>query len=552
MIKTYPITLLVLLLCGLLSAQERSLEAVLQDIQEQIGEVQFKKETYLQTFSYEESAPYRASLTIEEVDSRGRSETQRFLFNLSFLDENLVRWESSRDEMQVQLRSGRDEVFKVYEDGELDGYEEEAVLYSPNVDKARALERLFREAIPLAEKAWEKDAALPEDFTGLRQWLAEEVGDVAMEQEGFRQKLAQEEGSPGRMQLRSIAYSEDGVEGEVRYVFGLEDLLVNSIRAATKGKTAFVELEIKRGDDFIEVMEEGELEYEDDLKIYGQDFEQAQRLAYALRTIVEPAEAAAEAAMPQPQGQSAILKALSGAVKSFSRPEEQVTQALEPACLTAYTRAVLDDDEEERARYELDLGDLNPKTVKIDVSRADIQVEAEIINGKDYILPYDNGEQENYDDELAIGAASIPNAKELAYLLAEAAKACRTELLPKGLPWLSNALETAELPGEDVILQEIGMQEDDPCKLRFKRQEDDEEELFEFNAYDMDAAGMEVEVKRDEVSLLMPTLRSEKTINLYIDGGELEFTDEISLMLPDIPTAKQAKATMASIVEGCQ
>lgn len=154
--STKNILLFIILLPAALVAQS-SLQDSLRVLQGLVGQVQIEKEVYEQQLKWGEKQPYRMEVAITSTDSKGWEERTRFAVNMAFLDPNLVNYEDGKDQIRVNFRTKPHPMIETYEDDELDGYEKEAYILALNVDNARALKRLLRNTIPLAQEAWQAD-----------------------------------------------------------------------------------------------------------------------------------------------------------------------------------------------------------------------------------------------------------------------------------------------------------------------------------------------------------------------------------------------------------
>ena len=220
----------------------------LDEITKSLTEVVTEKNTYTQQWEYDAENPYQINLRIITVSNKkGDSKTFLYQFNLGDIDKNQVRRKSDK-EMKVLLKTLRRQPFiKVFEDGEQQKYESEITLYCNNVDEARALEKLLKEAIPLAKIAWEKAEKLPDnDLLALLNRLQTEVGEVIAGAATIQQEFSFSDKFLDKVKLESEeTNSKDKTDTYVReWSFG--DIHDPSLTIKVKNEKVFVEGKTRR------------------------------------------------------------------------------------------------------------------------------------------------------------------------------------------------------------------------------------------------------------------------------------------------------------------
>lgn len=511
-----------------------------------IGEVQSGRDLYQQSLTYEEDTPYRLQLFITEIDHRGNEETREYQINLALLDPNLVRWSDGRDRIEVNLRSGRDPVIKVFEDGELDGYESGAAILATDVDNARAIEAALKEIIPLAQTAWEADTALPEDYDALKAYVAENIKDVIVDDNRYEQLWVNADDHPNRVHFTKTK----------AFFFNLADIHAPGIEIGVRGMDVIITLPTSKGVDFIRVLEDGEPDdYTDEVEVYCAEVDEARVLAYALRNLVPMAQEAEEALLPALETPEAALSLLRESLSDFKVDETTYRQTLEGDCAATYTRVEDDGSEAEEEQYIFNFADLQSASVEINVSGTEIAVEGATAGGQNFIYLSEDGEQQNYSDELSFALPDIPTAKLFQHALKAAIDQCPEEIAPAAWEDIKAAIDEIETVSEELF-QSVELIDGETCKWDLLIQEaggrTTKEERYEINLYDLDARRMELEVRGKDVSVNLFTARNDEIIKNYTDGEELGYVDEVSFRVKDIATAKAVIAGLQVMIEGCQ
>lgn len=536
----------------LLSAQE-SLVDQLSAISDMVGPVQVGKNMFEQDLSFDEDAPYRLRLFVTEIDSKGREEQSEYQINLALLDKNLVRWSDGRDRIQVNLRTGREPIIKVFEDGELDGYEKEAAILAEDVDNAREMEELLKTVIPLAKEAWENDSALPETYDELKAWVAEQITDVAIDDDRYEQSWAAADEHPNRFRF-TVTSSGRSATTEV-FQWNMADIHPPSIALNIKGKEVLVEMGTAARARYIRVEEDGEVQnYQDDLVIHCAEVDEAQLLSYALREMVPLAKEAEKGFLPALETTEAALESFGNTLVDFRQNDEEFRPSLSGDCAATFTLVEDDGKQAVESTYIFNFADLQEQSAEINVRGKNVTVQINTNGKKNYIYEAEDGEQQNYTNTLNFPAPDIPTAKLMLHSLLSIAEQCPKEVATTDWDGIQEAIKEIETVTEGLY-QSVELQEGDACKWTLTSQEESgrrsKEERYEFNLYDLDHERIGMVIKGKTVSIEVNTNRNDEIIKNYTDGEELGYEKEFAFQVKDIATAKTVIVTLQEMIKEC-
>ncbi|SDK31259.1 hypothetical protein SAMN05421823_102421 [Catalinimonas alkaloidigena] len=544
-----------LLISTTTQAQHPLLEP-LATLQQQVKEVATDKNTYEQALSFSADKPYLLELTRKEIDKKGKESQQRYVFNLGLMDKNLVRRNTSQGLMRISARSGGQPVIKEYEDGELDGFTDELELYCTDVDNARAIEEALKAAIPLAEEAWKSTIAIPTELAPLRQWITDQVQNVEAGDATYKQALSPEEGHAARGVLTRQKSTSKGLEDEERYEWNFGDLHEPSVTMKVSGKLISVKANIRQNKKFVRREEGGELKgFDDEISLYAADADQAQVLVQGLRDLIPLARAASEKLLIQPTSTAEGLTHLKNQIQSFKVGTTSYEQSFDGDAVATYIRTTTDEKKSEEEKFVFNFGDLNEKSVSIDVNKLTFTVSATTTNKQSFVGVFEDGERQNYTSSVAFYVPDLPTAKQLEHLLVYCIGNLRKDGQAQDLSWLS-----ATLAGLDEralgMTQKLELREGDNCKMSFATREDDgkkvKENLYEFNVYDLDPDKVGLSVKSKTVSVVAPTKYNEKIIKNYENGDKVSYVSSLSITAPDIETGRTMVATLQKMIRDCK
>ncbi|MEL7160958.1 MAG: hypothetical protein AAFN92_09370, partial [Bacteroidota bacterium] len=532
-----------------LSSQPTALTALLEQAQAEIVTVETAKNSYEQSLTFNADKPWEITVTVSETSLKnGKGETLTYDFNLSDLDARLVNYKDERDEQTVVLRTrGKKSLIReTDEDGDVT-YRSELSLWSPEIDRAKALRDPLREAIPLATELWEADFNPGSTLSEIHAWLADNLVAVTVSDKDYDVTWENDTDLPDHA---TLTVSEDGAE---QYYFSLADLGKNALSLKVRKSDVYVEMGTVGRRKLIRVTEDEELKpYDDAISIPVTSVDAARKIISSLESALPLAKEAREARMPQATDLSAGLKQLSALVTGAEQKGKKLSAELSAEAVTNLSITSVDTDkgEEETNRFLFAFADLEPNKIALKVRSTALNVVATVKGGKNYVQRWENGEADGFTDEIAIPVPSVEAARQLEALLPSVIKAAAELPVETGdFSWFQSTVSES---GKEEITQTLE-ENGDACKWKLTvveagKKEDEME--YEFNLYDLDPKRIDFNAGSKGILLEVTTRKSEEIINV-LDNGEPEFTDELPVRFSSILAAKKAKASLRKMIEGC-
>jgi hypothetical protein len=528
------------------------LQRHLEQAGKQVGTVRTSKYEYEQTLTYDPEEPWniRIALTRTEL-KKDRSQTATYALNLADVNPRLIQYRDERKELVVVLRTTGDQdlIRATDEDGEAD-FESSLFIRVADVDQAQALRDHLREAVEPAREAWAGHFSPATTLTELQDYLEETVLPVEMEDDRFDHRWERDQ---DRDDVVHYTVTDDETVEITAYRFSLADISTNAVRLeAARGKLE-VEMETVASQDLI-LESEGDVAegYGDRLRLPVGSIEAGRRFIRSVQAAIPLAKAYQEALLPTTGVLDADLAAL-GELLEQEGSDPDVRSSLQPGPVSRLTVTRTNSKgETEEDEYIFDFGDLSAKSVELTTRGATVWLEVKTRDGNDYIQHLEDGEGNGFTDELQFILASVEDGKIAHHLLlAIIEQAAAREVQAGDFDWLGQRLaQIAEGPD-----QKLGHQEDgESCSWQFIRTEEGkqvEEDLYDFNLYNLDPKRIEIETKGTAVYLLIPTLKREKIINLY-ENDEPSFVEEMKWQLSTLEDARRARATLAAEIGKCQ
>lgn len=239
--------------------------------------------------SYEQSIDGDCILQYTLVDSDPKSTTRTSAeFNLIDMNVNLIDYDVSSGKMFVELLTKEKiDLFRMTENDEFDGYNDELKFYAENVEIARRLKAVLEDLILICSRDY------VDPFTGfsLNQkitWLAENMGEVRSGDETITQAFEPlDDSDADKMKLTKLTVDAKGGTEEI-FEFNFTDINPKSIQYEIKSKKLGVTLETKFKEDIVKYYKDGEIEnYQDGFDLSFDSIEDARNVILVFNQIIE-------------------------------------------------------------------------------------------------------------------------------------------------------------------------------------------------------------------------------------------------------------------------
>lgn len=552
--RTFFAALLCCAAIGKLPAQ--SLEATLKNLAAAVVEISDDKNIYRQQITFEADKPYRLTyrmITVSQKD--GKEKEERYEVNLADLDKNLVRRVTSSKMLGIAGKTRNSlNAIKFFEDGIQKNYQDELTIRAKDSENMDALEKLLREAIPLAEAQWEKSVQVNlNDLPALVKWLNQEIKTVSVGDVRYVQTLSKE-GRDDLMLLEIKTETKNGSKTE-QFRFSLADLMEQRVLYKISGDKVLLTADTRLNQKRIHVREnDAQKNYDNSIAFYCADPDDAKRIMLVLRKAIPLATESVGKIIKTPGSKSEAFGLLKSNVKAVTTSKREAGQVFDGTC-TATMRVTLSEEKKnQQYDYAFDLGDLDEREIELSVKGQELFIEAKTAHKNKYVRVMKDGVLQNYSNEVSIAVPDIETARQLEPQLTYAIKECRQKIAPKDLEWLIPQLLNIK-DDHPFVTQELSRQQaGGNCKLSLRVTTSGKKEvveLYEFALKDMDAGKIEIKVSGKTVEVEMPTARKEKLVNFYKDAKP-SYVDKVVFLAPGIPEAKAIAETLKALVENCK
>lgn len=536
-------------------SQTDQFNSKIESISQSLQKVQTSKTEYIQKIATDE--PGVVKLQIDEVTLKnGKTESFLYEFNLADIDVNTVRAITLKDVISVQLLANKKQnLIKRTINGEKISYEREFNLYATDIDNGRVLEKLFQEAIPIAEAITNARLDL-KGYADHLQWLTDNVGDVNLPGKQFVQSIAAVEPYPGKVELKKIENAGKKTISE-GYVFNAGTINPNSLMFSIKGDEFGVSMETSRKIDNIKYYRDNQQgNYTNELRIVFENIEKARDFQKVMKEFITLSHEKFEKTLPTTSSVSAGFQTLNGLVAQITVNDATTTQEFTGNCVATLTQRYVDAKKSTIKEYVFNFKDANENNIPYRSKGQDLFVTVGINGGNDYIKFTEEGEQKNFTEEFDLYVPGVEEALITIQVLKDVIKLCQQEKEPFDgvsksgkLAKLTENLEKVSI--NDQTFDQTFEISEDGKSIIYKKIEispkSSVEYIYEFNLKDIDPNSVKIETSRKNVRTVANTYFQEKIIKSYKDGNIGNYENRLEIEANDIENARKLKILLSGV-----
>ncbi|MFT4667702.1 MAG: hypothetical protein ACI8YQ_003262 [Polaribacter sp.] len=547
--------LAVLFLCTvlpqLLLGQNSELTIILGKLTTSIQTVEAKKYSYGQELTWDEEYPNKVNFEAIRTGPKGKSTTMELFFNLQDIDKQTIKRSKVKDLLVVRAYiNNKNKYIKTFQDGEKDKYASQVEIIANDVDNARQIEELLKKAIPLAAKVAEANP-LPTDFENQMNWLLANIVDAEKGTDMVTQSVAKEEGFSSRLSFSAEWEAKRGSTTE-QWFLNLIDLDDRKIELKVDKKALYVNVLTKQKKKYIRYLKNGALDnYSSGFKIYAKDIETGKSIAEVIKMLV------INSREKQKNIATKGSLALAELVKTTTENDKQFEQEISGDCIVTLSSTSEKKGESIQHHFKVNLADLDPKSVNLQVAKKTIWVKTKTLKKAKYVEKRKGEELEKFESEFSIRATDIENARLLLNSITAAIKSCEgksdcadningnMDEVAKRVAEINNSSSTIEQSLERV--------EDSPGQWKFirteKKSKGDKEESWIFNIDDINKKKIDFSISKNNLVIKIQTNQKESIIKYYKDSEPDGYKNEMEWRVKDIESARALVCILRAVVK---
>jgi hypothetical protein len=548
-LRIIPILLCVYLLSTQILSAQQDLLNTLDNASAHLKEVKTSNSTWKQTLRTNKQQPYVVVYEVITTDKKGKSATQEYEFNLADIDASSIKYDVKKDEMQIKMKSLRNNKFIKETRDQKIKYLGDVTLYAENIENARALTEAFQKAVPLAKKALEETIKVGKTYGDLADWLSTNVKNISSGGESYKQSVSFADGFK-RLKVKLTQQPENKGKGEEEiFEFNLADINEKNIGLDVSDSWAYLELPTKSNQKYIRHSKNDKVQNnKNSVRLYFDSVEKAREGALVLEKLLPMAKAVRDELKPAYGSVSNGLKLIQAAVKNTG----EVEQSIKPECQTVLSVS----ESGKPMEYRFSWGDVKETAPEIKASGKGFEMQVET-SGK-FIEVWKSGEKQNYTSSINIVADDIETLRFLPDIMKQVIADCKASSEAamsknkKDLAHVNSLLGNS--PSVKNISQAFEKKED--CRLTFDVTEEgskkSEKMKYELSLAELDPSSVDLDISGSNVFVTIGSQNKEKIIKSFKDGAPSDYVNSIEIAVDTIPMGKEIKEYLTSAITACK
>ncbi len=548
-------TIVFLLVSHSVLSQVQELNALVKTWQGSMTQVVTGSRTIDQEILSPEPATIRYNYT--ETDQKGVKIVYGYEFNLADIDPYTVRTETQKDILWVVLSvRNKQKLAKTFKNEAVQAYDETIKIHSKNIDNAREMVDVIKKAIPLAEKIVTTRLKLT-DYNEMVSWLLAHVQDVDLGTKKVSQQMTKGV-FVGSLKM-TVIESDAKTSHEENFEFNLADMNVNSIAFKVRGNQFGLSIEMMQGLKCVYYKRDGEVKsFVDEVIIETRNVDEARDLKNLLTLVVPLAVTKVASDMPAVSSEKDGLKFIASVLREVKYGDHQITQTMEPGCLTALAQVNQGSSSAEKNSFAFNWMDLNPNDYKIEVAGEKMFIDVITLEKKKIIQHSKNDKHDGYESEARFYTVNMEDARRMKFAMDKVIDQCKKSYREPFQPDVKSMVSYLQKSIGEVTLEGISIKQvfepvADNNKIKLTKitvkTSNSTEEVFEFNLSDINPASLAYELQGKELQVSFETNFKAKIINYYKGGKIQPYAYKVDISMPDAETARNVMSAIRKSAE---
>lgn len=392
--------------------------------------------------------------------------------------------------------------------------------------------------------------------------LKKQLGEVKAEKKTYRQEISYKPEQPYRLDVLTEETDSKGKTVKRRAVLNLGAMDKNLVRRENSRDLMWISAR-SGGLPAIKTYQDEVLgDYSGVLELYCKDADHARAVEESLKAAIPLADAAWRKSISLPAGLPDLRNWLVAHVNNVDAGDVTLKQKLvlddkHPAqtwlTLEEYDKKGLKKAE----RLGWDLGDLHEPSVRAQVRRKQVVVEAEIRQKQEFVSVEQDGKIKDLARTVVIATEDVDQAQLLVLALQNAIPLARTaseNLLPKAASQPDGLQKFSQQIKNFTVNQENHEQSLTAAQVatyihRTTKDKSVTEEQYVFNFADLSEPSVTIEPSRLVYWVEATTAGKQPLIEVRKNGEQQNYTQKIAFQAPDLATAKQMQHLLRYIIK---
>lgn len=381
-------------------------------LKENVKNVALQDRNYEQQVNSNPDYPGRLELTINQSTGK-KSNNSVYNFNLANIDPNSLLLEIKGDVSLVSFKTRRKlNTVKYALNGEQKSYTNNIEIYCENVENARDLQKVLKEASRLSEKIIENTIPKVNSISQGLSLINEKIKKIIVGENSYDQNFSGECILEFKKQIGNASKSS-----EEAFFFNLKDLDPNLTKYDISSKNVHIELKTKAGKKYLKhLVDDVQKNYHNELILEVGEVEDAIIIEDIFRQIIQLCE---NQEAQYSNSRDALLQQFIENIHNVVVDKTAFNQTFEilPDNIFRFKIMEIGEKKSKEKIWEFNAKDINPASINFETASKKVFVSINTNYMEKIIKYYEDGIIGNYQNNFEIQALDIENARQLEQLL---------------------------------------------------------------------------------------------------------------------------------------
>jgi hypothetical protein len=394
------------------------------------------------------------------------------------------------------------------------------------------------------------------DLGGSLREVAAQLKPVKASDKEYKQQVKTASNQPYLVTFEVTETDKKGKSTEYVYELNLADVDPGSVKYDTRKDLMPITLKIANGNDFVRVMENGQLRFNNTLTLYAENIDNARALTEALRNTPTSAKKILESRLNIGSSLPALTDWLRKNVTDATSSDESYRQSvtLPDGANPLKIRVTQQQSTGKKTVDEttdLNLGDLDPSGVKLDVKGKWIFVEANTRNRENYIRHSEGGKPSN-DRAVRFYFADLEKAREGSMVLQKLLPLAQQKQKDMAPAYRSSDDTQQRLIAAMKPMSGVEQSLKPGCQTVFTVTESGKTTEYRFFWGDLNekATKLSASGKAFRLELAMPS--KQKYIEVWRNGEKQSYVGELEIQTDDLEAIRYLPGQLEKMIPQCR
>jgi hypothetical protein len=244
-------------------------------------------------------------------------------------------------------------------------------------------------------------------------WLKDYTGDMQISNDTYRYKFTNVDENDCKIKIEELVTDKKGSTESRYWIFYLSDIDPSAVSFKAGGKSISINMETRQSQKFISYYEEGEFdEYTEEIEMTMNEVDMTRSFIEAIKENSSSCKETQKAWEDRSEAFAWLIENIGEAQDDDIKWEQEFAAGDRDYLVNMTSKSTDDDGEQAVYNYVLDLNDINPLAINLDVSGKSLSIEVPVREGKRYI-EVSGPDGKEYTDEMLIYADDIEVARQI-------------------------------------------------------------------------------------------------------------------------------------------